>query len=143
MGPTMPDERGLFIGMPILIVATAIIGILFIQWVVGFVTSFERAHLQIFHSSYIDCSSKTLYLHVRNPGDVPIAIQVIEIIGFERIDSFTRFGRGGSYTPIIINPKIDRVISIPLSKDYISGTIYQIRIYTSTGEVYTAIINAE
>lgn len=139
----MPDVREAFIGISMLIAVTAIIGILFFQWMIGFITSFEIANIQILHSSYIDCSNKILYLHVRNLGDAPVTIQMIEIVGFERIDSSTRFSRGESYVPIIINPKSDRVISIPLTKNYINGIMYQIRVYTSIGKVYTAIINAE
>ncbi|MCS7111545.1 MAG: hypothetical protein N3D82_01635 [Ignisphaera sp.] len=140
----MVSEKGLFVATSILIATTMAIGITFIQWVVGLVASFEVNQLQILHSSYIDCSNNMLHLHVRNLGAVPTVIQVVEIVGFERIDSSSRFRRGEFYIPsIIVNPKTDHVVSLPLSKNYNCGIAYQVRVYTSTGNAYTAIIYAE
>lgn len=139
----MPSEKSLLTGITILTALTVIIGVTLIQWIVSWTSSLNTVQLQILHDSYIDCPSKTLYLHVRNLGDVPVTIQTVEVVGFEKIDSLTRFGRGVYMAPIIVNPKTERVVPITLSKDYISGVLYQIKVYTSTGNVYTAIVQAE
>lgn len=139
----MPSEDGPFMGASILIAVTAIIGAAFVQWVVSSINSFEVAHLYILDGSYIDTSSRTLFLHIRNPSNVPIAIQVIEIVGFEKIDRFTRIDVGPYLMPIIVDPNSDRVLRIPLSSNYISGVVYQVKVYTATGREYTAIIQAE
>lgn len=139
----MPGENGLFMGASILIVVTAIIGVAFIQWVVSSINSFEVAQLYILDGSYIDTSSRILFLHIRNPSNVPIAIQMIEIVGFEKVDRFTRFNEGPYLMPIIVDPNSDRVIRIPLSRNYINGVIYQVKVYTATGREYTTIVQAE
>ena len=139
----MPATKNLLTGMVILAALTIIIGITFVQWIVSWTSTLFAGQLQILHDSYIDTRGKTLYLRIRNLGDVPVAIQTVEIVGFEKIDSFTRFGREAYMPPIIVNPKTERVASIALTKDYISGVLYQVKVYTSTGNVYTAIIQAE
>lgn len=139
----MPSENEPFMGASILIAVTAIIGATFIQWVASSINSFEVAQLYILDGSYIDTSSRTLFLHIRNPSSVPIAIQMIEIVGFEKIDRFTRFNEGPYLMPIIVDPNSDRVIRIPLLRHYISGVIYQVKVYTATGREYTTIVQAE
>lgn len=139
----MSSENGLFMGASILIAVTAIIGATFIQWVVSSINSLEAAQLYILDGSYIDTSSRTLFLHIRNPSNVPIAIQMIEIAGFEKVDRFNRFSGGSYLMPIIVDPNSDRVIRIPLSHNYISGVIYQVKVYTATGREYTTIVQAE
>jgi hypothetical protein len=137
------DEKLALLATIILLSVTIAISYPILQWIISLTDIFRVEPIQILHDSYIDSSNKILYLHVKNPSSVSIAIQAVEIVGFENIDSSSRFNRGNYMVPIIINPNTEKVISIMLSKDYVSGVIYQVKVYISTGGVYTALIQAK
>jgi len=137
------DEKLAFLATIILLSVTIAIGFPILQWITSLADIFRVEPIQILHDSYIDSSNKILYLHIKNPSSVSIAIQAVEIVGFENIDSSSRFNRGNYMVPIIINPNTENFISIMLSKDYVSGVVYQVKVYISTGGVYTALIQAK
>ncbi len=118
----------------IIIAVTLVIAIGVIGWIMGIWGSFGTTEsLQVFPDSYINASSKSLSLHIKNTGTASAVIYKIEIVGTTDTVAST----------ITISPGQDTTVDITLGATYTPGTYYTVKIYTQAGNIYTAQVRAQ
>ncbi len=120
----------------IIIVAIAIaIAIAVAGWLMGLWGGYAKTEqLQILADSYLDVGGGTLYLHVRNTGDVDIQITKIEIGGVSTTAGFA---------PGTISVGAETTISLSVSGTFAAGATYTVHIYTASGKVFTGSVIAK
>ncbi len=121
----------------IIIAVTLVIAIGVIGWVMGIWGSFGSTEsLQIYPDSYINATTGTLYLHIRNTGTAPANIYKIEVLGVLTTSS-------SNIASVSAGVGTTVTVSDNSLKNVTPGSSYQVKIYTSAGNVYTAVIQAK
>ncbi len=121
------------IAIMVLIAVAISISIAFIGWLQGIITSNVKQPeiLKIYATdTYIEKQGNSwiLRLHLLNQGDSPAEIYKVVIVGKEIIN-----------ISIKVNPMEEKIVNITLKKNYASHTLYTIRIYTKSGDIYNAL----
>ena len=122
----------------IILAVTVAIAIAVVGWITGLWGGLAGGteQLVIYPDSYINASSKILYLHVRNEGG-DITIDSIEVVGLGKISSTninTTVIAAGSETWISANITTGTPVA---------GTSYTVKLYTKGGNVFTAVVQAK
>ncbi len=121
------------IAIMILIAVAISISIAFIGWFQGIMTSNVKQPeiLKIYATdTYIEKQGNSwiLRLHLFNQGNSPAEIYKIIIVNKEIIN-----------TSINVGPMEEKIVNITLKENYVPHTLYTIRIYTKSGNVYNAL----
>jgi len=131
----MRQRRGISqeIAIIVIIAVTISIAAAFISWVHSIIsTNVKQPEILKIYSTdtYIEKQNNTwiLHLHILNQGASPAEIYKIVIVGKETIN-----------VNIKVEPMKEEVTNITLKENYAPHTLYAIRIYTRSGNVYNAI----
>jgi len=121
------------IAIIVIIAVTISIAAAFISWVHSIIsTSVKQPEILKIYSTdtYIEKQNDTwvLHLHILNQGASPAEIYKIVIVGKETIN-----------VNIKIEPMKEKTTNIRLKENYAPHTLYAIKIYTRSGNVYNAI----
>ena len=120
------------IAIMVLVAVAVSISIAFIGWFHSIMSSVKQPEILKIYSadSYIEKQGNSwiLRLHLFNQGSSPAEIYKIVIVNKETIN-----------VNIKINPMTEKIINITLKKSYALHTMYAIRIYTKSGNVYNAL----
>jgi len=123
----------------IIVAVTLVIAIAVIGWIMNWwgTLSTGQEMLQTMPDSTLGTDG-SMTLHVKNTGSVPATIYKVEVYGTDCVAT-------KSISPNVLKPGNDTYISVnPDSKcNLVSGARYTIRIYTSSGSVYTLPITAK
>ncbi|MGC9114669.1 MAG: archaellin/type IV pilin N-terminal domain-containing protein [Fervidicoccaceae archaeon] len=88
--------------------------------------------LQIMPDSYINATSSTLYLHVRNVGGIDSKIISIKVVNTNIQGTF----------PIVVKMGADMWINADVSGTISSPGTYQVTVYTDAGNSYNQVVTA-
>jgi len=121
-----------FMATLILIAVTVAIVAGFLTWLLTtYYTLSKPEVLRILQETRIyynqEESKWVLKLHVRNVGDTTGEIYRVEIAGWEEIE-----------VSITVNPGQEIIQEIELSKNYMTGTWYLVKLYLKSGTTYLA-----
>ncbi|MEM4552887.1 MAG: archaellin/type IV pilin N-terminal domain-containing protein [Ignisphaera sp.] len=122
------------IAVVILVAITLVIAIGVIGWIMGWWGTFGATEsIKIFPDSYIDSNRTQLVLHIKNEGSATAVIYKIELTG----GLTANLARD-----LTVSPGEERTETIAISGTPISGTNYQVKIYTRAGNVISATVQA-
>ena len=124
----------------IIIAVTLVIAIGVIGWIMGIWGGFGSTEsLQIYPDSYINITGKEAYIHIKNTGSASAVIYKVEIVGVETITGTN------SINPNTLSAGEDTTITVSIvsTGSYTSGATYQVKIYTSAGNVFSAVLRAD
>jgi flagellin-like protein len=114
----------------ILIAVTLVIAIGVIGWIMGIWGTFGATEtLQVFPDSSI--SGGTLSLHIKNTGTASAVIYKIEVVGLATPS-----------TEVTVSPGQEITITATIT-GAVAGATYQVKIYTRSGNVYSATVQAK
>jgi len=133
----------------VIIVAVALaIAIAVVGWIMGIwgAVAGGTELLRIYPDSYINADGNYIVLHIKNEGGATATIYKIEVSGLDSVSSLTT-----GTTEITTTGGLSSVIISAGSEIYIcghisgakAGAIYTVKIYTTSGNVYTAQIQAK
>ena len=124
------------IAVVILVAVTLVIAIGVIGWIMGWWGTMGAVEsLQIYPDSYINTTSKTLVLHIKNTGSATAVIYKVEIVG---VGTATWDQTDKSLSP----GEEETAWTLSFSGSVTAGTNYQVKIYTKAGNVYSATVKA-
>lgn len=111
------------------------------------ITEIVTEHLVIYPDSYINITSGTLIIHIKNEGTVATVVYMIEVIGVGKITGNFAWGltptMGTRASEVIINPRAEGYILAPIDDHrLVPGTNYQVKIYTRAHNIYIFDIKA-
>ena len=131
------------IAVVILVAITLVIAIGVIGWIMGWWGTFGATEsLQFYPDSYIDVNNGKLYLHLKNTGSAAAVIYKIEISGVETSTNTGDFD-GSTVKDGTVGAGVEDTLTISLTKTYIAGTNYLVKIYTRAGNVYSVTVQAK
>ena len=118
-----------------ILAVTVAIAVAVIGWITGLWGSLTGGteQLQIYPDSYINATTDTIYLHVRNTGSADATITRIDVEGLGQVTN-----------PNVTVVRAGETVWIQgsLSGDAIAGSSYNVKIYTANGNVFPAIVKA-
>ncbi|MEM2407508.1 MAG: archaellin/type IV pilin N-terminal domain-containing protein [Ignisphaera sp.] len=123
------------IAVVILVAITLVIAIGVIGWIMGWWGTFGATEsIKIFPDSYINSTNRRLILHLKNEGSATAVIYKIELTGGLTVNL------AGDLT---VSPGVESTETISIAGgNPISGTNYQVKIYTRAGNVISATVQA-
>jgi len=117
----------------VIIAVTISIAAAFIGWFHSIITSIKQPEILKIYSTDTALIKQgnvwILRLHILNQGTSTADIYKIVIIGKESIK-----------TNIKINPMEEKIVNITLIGNYSSNTLYPLKIYVKSGNVYNALV---
>ena len=120
------------IAIMVLIAVAVSISIAFIGWFHSIMSSVKQPEILKIYSadSYIEKQGNSwiLRLHLFNQGSSPAEIYKIVIVNKETV-----------LVNIKIDPMKEKIVNITLKENYAPHTMYTIRIYTKSGNIYNAL----
>ena len=120
------------IAIMIIIAVTISIAAAFISWFYTLTSTVKQPEILKVYAAdtYIEKQGNTwiLRLHLFNQGSSPAEIYKIVIVNKETIR-----------VNISVDPMEEKVVNITLKEDYAPHTMYAIKIYTKTGNIYNAL----
>jgi flagellin-like protein len=123
------------IAVVILVAVTLVIAIGVIGWIMGWWGTMGAVEsLQIYPDSYINTTSKTLVLHIKNTGSATAVIYKVEIVGVGTADL--------DKEKTLTAGEEETAWTLSFSGSVTAGTNYQVKIYTKAGNVYSATVKA-
>lgn len=131
----------------IIIAVTLVIAVGVVGWIMGIWGSFgSTEQLQIYPDSKLYATDKHLTLHIKNGGTATSQITRIEIVGTGCYNdtTFTLPAGADGY----LDPSAGKTTSSPVnitlggSCSLTAGATYQVKVYTTAGNVYSTVITA-
>jgi len=120
------------IAIMVIVAVTISIAAAFIGWLHTLMSSVKQPEiLKIYPAdTFIEKQGDSwiLRLHLLNQGSSPAEIYKIVIMNKEVIN-----------VNITVDPMEEKVVNITLKKDYAPHTMYALKIYTKTGNIYNAL----
>ncbi|MEM1721551.1 MAG: archaellin/type IV pilin N-terminal domain-containing protein [Ignisphaera sp.] len=138
------------IAVVILVAITLVIAIGVIGWIMGWWGTFGATEsIKIYPDSYIDSNltRPQLILHLKNEGSATAVIYKIELTGGLTVNmtGWTVSGTSantGAGNEVTVSPGAEGTITLGISGTPISGTSYQVKLYTRAGNVISATVQA-